>query len=110
MSSSSLYGRTAVSSTKVIGRVLGLVMLLANSLMTIASSGSSDLFVTHLSNVGTYSGCGAITFGVAVECNLHFWWAHLAASFQVVPLWLYSACCSMNSSTTCLAGSDVWIS
>ena len=106
MSPSSSYGRTAVLLTEVIGQELDSVVLLAGSSITIASLGWSDLSVTGLSDVGSCSGCGATTFGV-VKHDLNFWWTHLATSFQVVLLQVYSACCSMNGSTTCFASSDV---
>ena len=78
-------------------------MSLAGSLMIIASSGWSDLSVTCSSKLGTCSGWGATTFGMAVMHDLHFWWACLAALFQVVPVQVYSACHSANDLMTSLA-------
>ena len=93
--------------TRVIGRVLGPVVSLAHSLTIIASLGWSDLSVTCSSKLGTCFRWSATTFGVVVEHDLHFWWAHLAAFFQVVPLWVYSVHCSTNVLMTCFTSSDV---
>ena len=72
MSSSSLYGRTAIHVTGVSGLVFDSAAVLAGSLMTIALSSGIDLSVNHLSNVGTCSGWGATTLAVVAECDLHF--------------------------------------
>ena len=107
MSSSLSYGRTAILLTSVNSQVFGSTVTLAGSSTIIASSGWIDLSINQLTKVGTCSRCGATTFVVVVEHDLHFWWAHLAASFQMVPLWMYSTCHSANSSTTCFASSEV---
>ena len=72
MSSSSLYGRTAVHVTGVSGLVLDPAATLSGSLTIMASSVGIDLSVNQLSNVGTCSGWGATTLAVVVECALCF--------------------------------------
>ena len=107
MSSLLAYSSIAIVLTGVNGHVFGSAVTLTGSLMIILSSGWVDLSINWSSKVGTCSGWGATTFAVVTECALCFSWARLAALFQVVPLWVHSACHSVNSSTTCLASSEV---
>ena len=107
MSSSLSYDRTAILLTSVNAQVFGSVATLTGSLTIIALSGWVDLSINWSRKVGIFSGWGDTTFAVVAECNLHFWWAHLAALFQVVLLQVYSICHSVNGSMTCFASSDV---
>ena len=104
ISSSSSYSITVVLLTSVTGHGFGSAVTLTGLLTIMALSGWVDFSVNRSSKVGACLGWGATTLVVVVEYDL---WACLAALFQVVPLWVYSACHSANGSTTCLASSAV---
>ena len=107
ISSLSSYSRTAVLLTSVSGCGFSSVATLAGLSTIMPSSGWVDFSVNQLSKVSTCLGWGVTTLAVMVECDLRLLWAHLAASFQVVLLWVYSTCGSANGSMTCLASSAV---